>query len=111
MRGRSIVPTQRNKLLGAISAVMIGIALVDVTVAGNWDMAVVLGLGLLSQLVLVVTLHAPRPTVSLRGDLFRWLDERSAATGEPLERITDRCVAAYRADLTGTSDDDRRSGT
>lgn len=105
MRGRSVVPTQRNKVVGAISAVAIAVALVDVVIAGTWDTALVLGFALLIQLVLIGSLYARRPTVSLRGDLYRWLDERAGATGEPIERITDRCVAAYRANLTADSDD------
>lgn len=106
MRWRGVVATRRNKVVGAISAVTITVALVDVVVAGTWDTAVVLGFALLLQLLLIVSLYAPRPTVSLRGDLYRWLDERAGATGEPIERITDRCVAAYRANLTAGFDDD-----
>lgn len=105
MRRASVVPTPRNKVVGAISAVAIAVALIDVVIAGTWDTAVVLGFALFIQLLLIVSLYAPRPTVSLRGDLYRWLDERASATGEPIERITDRCVAAYRADLTAGTDD------
>ena len=104
MQGRGVVPTQRNRVVGVVSAVAIAVALVDVIIAGTWDTAVVLGFALLLQLLLIASLHAPRPTVSLRGDLYRWLDERASATGEPVERITDRCVAAYRANLTADDD-------
>ena len=110
MRSQGIVPTQRNKLLGVLVAVITVVALVDAALAGTWDLVVVLGLGLLAQLGLIVSLHAPRATVSLRGDLFQWMDERAAATGEPVERIADRCVAAYRAELTGQSEEVWRSG-
>ena len=105
MRGASVVPTQRNKVVDAISAVAIAVALVDVVIAGAWDTAVVLGFALFTQLLLIVSLYAPRPTVSLRGDLYRWLDERANATGEPIEHVTDRCIAAYRANLTADPDD------
>jgi hypothetical protein len=110
MRRASVVPTQRNKAVGALAAVAIAVALVDVVIAGAWDTAVVLGFALFTQLMLIVSLYAPRPTVSLRGDLYRWLDERASATGEPIERVTDRCVAAYRADLTAGTDDRGRVG-
>ncbi|HEX5997139.1 MAG TPA: hypothetical protein VFY84_18530 [Jiangellales bacterium] len=110
MRGRSVVPTQRNRVVGALSAMVVAVALIDVIIAGAWDTVVVLGFALLLQLMLVVSLHAPRPTVSLRGDLYRWLDERASATGEPIEHITDRCIAAYRANLTVDADEPGRSG-
>jgi len=68
-----VSPSQRNKVVGAISAVAIAVALVDVVIAGACDTAVVPGFALFTQLLLIVSLHAPRPTVSLRGDLYRWL--------------------------------------
>jgi hypothetical protein len=108
MRGLAIVPTQRNKVLGALVAVILTVALVDSILSGNWDLVVVLGLALAVQLTLIFSMYAPRPAVPLRGDLVRWLDERSAATGEPLEHIADRCIAAYRAGLSPEPTDEGR---
>lgn len=104
-RGLAIVPTQRNRVLGALVAVIVIVALVDSVLSRNWDLVIVLAVALAVQLALIVSLHAPRPAVPLRGDLFRWLDERSAATGEPVEHIADRCIAAYRAGLTAEPDE------
>lgn len=104
--GLAIVPTQRNRVLGALVAVIVAVALVDSTLSRNWDLVFVLAMALAVQLALIVSLHAPRPAVPLRGDLFRWLEERAAATGEPVEHIADRCVAAYRAGLIGEPNDD-----
>ena len=50
-------PSQRNKVVGAISAVAIAVALVDVVIAGAWDTAVVLGFALFTQLLLIVSLY------------------------------------------------------
>jgi hypothetical protein len=40
-----------------------------------------------------------RRQVAVRSDLAEWLEERSAITGETVERIADRCIAQYRADM------------
>lgn len=100
MKWPTVVPTQRNKLVAASAVLITMVAVVDAVAAGTWDLVVVLGLAVAAQSLLLLSMHAPRPAVPLRGDLFRWLDERSAATGEPLEHIADRCVAAYRSGLT-----------
>jgi hypothetical protein len=71
----------------------------------QWDLVVVFGLTLLLQLLLLARTSVGRPPVPLRNDLVAWLRERAAATGEPLERLADRCVAGYRAGLTDTGTD------
>lgn len=91
----------RTAVLLALTLVPAVVALVDVVRDGDTDLAVVL-------VALVVLLGAAlgsalrdRRAVELRPDLVDWLRLQSAATGEPVERLADRCVAAYRAELTG----------
>lgn len=110
MRPQAVVPTERNKWLVGLVTLIVALALVDSLVAGTWDLVVVLGLAVILLLVLIGSFGAARPALTVRGDLFRWLDQRSAATGEPLERIADRCIAAYRAGLTGQPEDDQGPG-
>ncbi len=100
MKSLTIFATQRNRILLWMSTLLMAIATVDALVAATWDLVLVLGLALIVQLIILLTLRGRRPVVPLRDDLYRWLEERSATTGEPFEFIADRCVAAYRAGLS-----------
>ncbi|GIH96325.1 hypothetical protein ACFFMN_39125 [Planobispora siamensis] len=90
----------RTFALIALSAVLTLVAVVDAARDGSWDLLAVLALVLVLQAAVLTGARARRPSVSLRGDLHRWVTGRSAATGEPLERVVDRCVAAYRDGIT-----------
>lgn len=83
---------------GALLVTSVGI--VDAAIGGQRDLIVVFGVVAVLQLVALVGLWAGPQPVNLRADLAAWADQRAAATGEPTERIIDRCVAAYRAGLT-----------
>ena len=62
------------------------------------------------MVVLLFRTLSGRPAVPLRRDLVAWLDERAVSAGEPLERVADRAVSAYRAGLSVESTDiDRAS--
>jgi len=86
-------------VLVAASALSTAVALVDALQDGNGDLVVLLT----GVLVLLVAAGAAvlraRSAVPLRPDLSTWLRRQAGATGEPVGRLADRCVAAYRAGL------------
>jgi membrane protein implicated in regulation of membrane protease activity len=82
-------------LLAALAVLLIGV--LDTALSSEWDLLTVLGLLVVLLLVLISRVRGRRPALGLRADLVRWLRARSALTGEPVEVIADRAVAAYRA--------------
>jgi hypothetical protein len=95
-----MIAARRNALLLSLALVATAVGLVDAVIGGQADFVVVFVLaGLLQAAVLVGLRSGPRP-VLLRADLAAWVYEHTAATGEPADRLVDRCVAAYRAGLT-----------
>ena len=94
-----MLPTHRNTLVLVLAFVVALVGLIDAAAAPDWDMVAVFGLLALLQLLLGCQLLARRPLVPLRRDLVIWLIDRSAATGDPVGHIADRCVAAYQAGL------------
>jgi hypothetical protein len=96
-----MVPVQRTTVLLVVALVVTAVGLFDVVRDGNSDLTIVLtGLALLQAAALLAVLLGSRE-VRLRPDLTAWLHRQAAATGEPVDRLADRCVAAYRAGLTG----------
>jgi hypothetical protein len=90
----------RTAVLLVIALVVTAVGLVDVVRDGNSDLTLLfIGL-LLLQAAALVTAALGHRGVRLRPDLTAWLTRQAAATGEPIERLADRCVAAYRAGLT-----------
>jgi hypothetical protein len=91
----------RTAVLLVLALVLTGVGLVDVVRDGDGDLtALFAALALLEAAALGASVLASRG-VRLRPDLTAWLTRQAAATGEPVERLADRCVAAYRAGLTG----------
>lgn len=84
----------------ALSAVLTAIAATDSIREEAWDLVPVLAVALVMQLSLLVGPGRTRRDVAVRADLFHWLAQRAAACGEDLDRVADRCVAAYRAGIT-----------
>ena len=89
--------------LGA-AVVVAGVGVIAAALDGNWDLVFVIGFVLLCQAGIALALLGPRRLTTLRPDLARWADERAAITGEPVPRIVDRCVAAYRDQLFAPDD-------
>lgn len=96
----SVTTSRWSLVLLGLSVLVSFAAAIDFAVEGHWDGVGLIAVAVLAQVALVARLHRDRRSVALRGDLVSWLADRSAATGEPLEHIADRCVAAYRAGLT-----------
>ena len=87
--------------LVSASVLTIAVALVDVLQDGNTDLVILLTITLLLLLAAGAAVLRARSAVPLRPDLATWLRRQAASTGEPVGRMADRCVAAYRAGLTG----------
>ncbi|MGY2003698.1 hypothetical protein [Blastococcus sp. SYSU DS1024] len=79
----------------------VALALVDALRDADTDLALLLGAVAVVQLAALAACLRGRSAVALRPDLAAWLRRQTAATGEPLDRLADRCVAAYRAGLVG----------
>ncbi|SOC49585.1 hypothetical protein SAMN05660748_2313 [Blastococcus aggregatus] len=95
----------RTAVLLAVALLPAAVGLVDVLRDGTSDLVVVLAATLLLLAAALASAVRDRHVVQLRPDLAAWLSARSAATGEPVERLADRCVAAYRSALTGVPED------
>ncbi|MGY1700243.1 hypothetical protein [Geodermatophilus sp. SYSU D00766] len=89
-------------VLQTVALLGVAVALVDALRGADTDLALLLAAVVLLQLTALGARARGRSTVALRPDLAGWLHQQSASTGEPVERLADRCVAAYRAELTGT---------
>ncbi|MGY1607789.1 MULTISPECIES: hypothetical protein [unclassified Geodermatophilus] len=89
-------------VLQLVALLGVAVALVDALRGADTDLVLLLGAVLLVQLAALGARTRGRSAVALRPDLAAWLHRQSASTGEPVERLADRCVAAYRAELTGT---------
>ncbi len=80
------------------------IGAIDSALDGAWDQVVLFAATLLLIAAAVVARHPKRRALTLREDLSDWLRSRSELTGEPVEVLADRAVAAHRAGLTGLED-------
>jgi membrane protein implicated in regulation of membrane protease activity len=91
-----MTPTLPAALLLAVALVITAVGGVDAARAQRWDTVTVFCLLALVLLALLSRVRGRRPSVPVRGDLVRWLRERSAVTGEPVEMLADRALATYR---------------
>lgn len=88
-----------SRLVLTIAIVVTGVGALDAYVGRKWDLvAVFVFLGLL-LMMLWLRQRAHRVPVDLRSDLARFLEHQSQRTGEPMEDVVDRAVAAYRQGL------------
>lgn len=91
---------RRHQVALTLSTVLTAIATVDAGRERAWDLVVLLSAALILQLGLLAGGRGARRDVSVRADLYAWAAQRSADTGEDLDHLADRCLAAYRAGLT-----------
>jgi hypothetical protein len=87
-----------------VAMLVAGVGLVDAVRHRDADMIVVFAALIVLHGVALLRLLRGRRGITLRPDLTSWLRRQSAATGEPVERLADRCVAAYRAGLVHDSE-------
>ena len=75
------------------------VGLLDAVVGGTWDFAVVFGLAVTLQVLLLLRTLTGRAPVTLRRDLADWASGQAVATGESADEVVDRCVSTVRANL------------
>ncbi len=91
-----------RRLLASMSmlAALATAGFVEAIRLGHAGLAALLGLAVLVAVGSIATMRQ-RTVVSLRADLATWAARTTAATGETPERLVDRAVSAYRAELDG----------
>ncbi len=97
-----MIPRPTNSLVLIVATLVSLVGAIDAGVGNEWDLFAVFALVAALQLMLLTQLRAKRPLVPLRSDLVAWLRNEAALTDEPLEKLADRALAAYRAGLVGT---------
>lgn len=95
---------RRHRAALILSIVLTTVAIIDAGRGSTWDTAVVLGAALVLQLGLLAAGNRTRRDVAVRADLHAWAAQRAAETGEDLDHVADRCLAAYRAGLVSDED-------
>jgi len=100
-----VTPNLTNQLLLAAASLLTVVAIVDASIGRNWDLVVVAALVLVLQMALWLRLAWGRTAVPIRHDLARWLGERAVAGGEPVGRVAERAIGAYRIGLVGIEPD------
>jgi membrane protein implicated in regulation of membrane protease activity len=101
-----MAPETTTKVLLLLVLVTGAIGVLDAAIGRSWDLVVLFAVVVVVTVVLLARTSDRRPAMPLRGDLVRWLRARAQITGEPVERIADRGIAAYRASLEGNEDGD-----
>ncbi len=99
-----MTPSHSNITLVVITAIVAAVGLVDAIVSGEGDFVAVFGAMVLLLTALLVRTQTSRVRITLRSDLVAWLRRRSASSGEPMDAIADRAVAAYRAQFVSDRD-------
>jgi len=97
-------PTGIARLLVVANAVVLTIGSIDAGISGEWDLFVILAIGLVLSLALLFRLESRRPSIPIRRDLVVWLRDRASVSGEPLTTVTDRAIATF-ADRYGVVSD------
>lgn len=92
-----MAPTSLNRNVLMMTSLVLAVGVVDSVLSREWDLLAVFAAALALQLLLLVRLSGRRPAVPLRRDLVVWLRDEAALTGEPMERVADRAIGAYRA--------------
>lgn len=99
-----MTPSHSNISLVVVTAIVAAVGLVDAIVSDESDFVAVFGAMLLLLAALLLRTQTSRVRITLRSDLVSWLRRRSASSGEPMEAIADRAVAAYRAQFVSDRD-------
>ncbi len=91
-------PVARHRILTVAAFILAAAGAIDAAVGEVWDLFAVLAL--IGALVLVDRWLAPDVPIRVRPDLQRWLSDRAALEGEPIDAIATRAIATYREHLT-----------
>jgi hypothetical protein len=91
-------------LLGTMVAASL-IGGIDAGRGGQWDLVTLFAVLCMMSSYLLLRTSSLRPLVPIRGDLVRWMTARSSVSAERTETLADRAISAYRAGLTGDTQD------
>ena len=92
------------RTLLVISMLIAIVAAIDAARGAHWDQfALLCVLGALSLIALVIAGRAVRP----RPDLMNWVEQQAAVTDDDPNRVVDRALAAYRAQMLSDPEDGR----
>jgi hypothetical protein len=94
------MPDIRTIVIPILLVLVGGVGLVDSAAGAQRDSAVLFALVALFGGILCIR-TGRRRRVTLRSDLARWVTLRANVGGEPVSRVVDRAVSAYRAQLVG----------
>lgn len=89
----------RTLLVLVLATAVAVVGLVDTVISQEWDFAVVFGLAVVLQLVVLLQTRTGRAWLSVRRDLATWVMGRAVATGETPDAVVDQCLASVRAGL------------
>ncbi len=91
------------RMLSGVSILVAVVAAIDAARGAHWDQCALLCV--LAALSLIVLIGTGR-TVEPRPDLMNWVEEQAAVTDDDPNRVVDRALAAYRAQLLPDVQDD-----
>jgi hypothetical protein len=90
------------RMLLGVSILVAVVAAIDAARGAHWDQfALLCVLGALSLIALVGAGRSVRP----RPDLMNWVEQQSAVTDDDPNRVVDRALAAYQAQMLPDADD------
>ena len=92
------------RMLLGVSILLAAVAALDAARGGHWDQFVLLcALAAIAVTVIVGTGHTVRP----RPDLMNWVEQQAALADDDPNRVVDRALAAYRAQMLAEAEDGR----
>ena len=92
------------RMLFGVSILVAVVAAIDAARGAHWDQfALLCVLAALSLIALV----GARRTVEPRPDLMNWVEQQAAVTDDDPNRVVDRALAAYRAQMLPDVEDGR----
>jgi len=84
------------RLIIGVSLLVAGVAAIDAARGAHWDQFALL---CVLAALLLIGLVRSRRTVQPRSDLMNWVEQHAAATDDDPNRVVDRALAAYRAQM------------
>ena len=92
------------RMLLGVSMLIAIVAAIDAARGAHWDQfALLCALGALSLIALGTAGRGVRP----RPDLMNWVEQQAALTDDDPNRLVDRALAAYRAQMLSDTEDGR----
>ena len=92
------------RTLFGVSILVAVVAAIDAARGAHWDQFALLCV--LAALSLIALVRTGR-TVEPRPDLMNWVEQQAAVTDDDPNRVVDRALAAYRAQMLPDAEDGR----